>query len=455
MIEEYLEKLVFKVRDLNEKYDKVNKKEMSNVNLSNNLQVLNNQIALLRRDVNDLHTMMLLRSASSRLVKKNRLVFLGTGQINENVLHAYLHFQRLLKQGDIQFQGEVLFVARTKIEYELVKNFGYPCELWQYQAPLAYYLLETKVVVLSSHIWSEWGNCLLSHCIASAIKIQLWHGLPAKTIGASVIDSNMNFHHFASLLEDSAAVNHICMQNDNIDVVSEYKRAFPLAKYHVTGDCRLDILFNDEFQKLFLSHKSSHKLEEWLHNNRNRKKVIYSPTFRENQDSRIIHYQKILELISEFSKSNIQLAIKLHVACGFSAEQRNHIVTNCNSNGFILIEDLDEVYSSFNSFDAMITDYSSIRIDYVLTGKPVFLWRFDKNSYNRTIDVVSLFSELDSILYNLSESNIAKYIEYVLEKDPKGNDRAKFINEKLKLSLDGLAAERTIRVILDVINNDM
>ncbi|MDY3277120.1 MAG: CDP-glycerol glycerophosphotransferase family protein [Staphylococcus chromogenes] len=455
MLEKYLERLVFKIRDLSHKYDEIKERSMPVVTTqAKDLTEINQQLKVLRRDVNDLHSMLLLRSAASKLAKKNRLVFLGTGQINENVLHAYLHFYRALQQGKIEFSGEVLFIARTQIEYDLVKKFGYPCELWKYQAPLAYYLLETKVVVLASHAWSKWGNCLLSHCIAGAKKIQLWHGLPAKTIGASVIDDKMNFHHFASLLEDSASVDHVCIQNNNEDVIAEYARAFPSAQQHVTGDCRSDILFNEEYRKLFIKAKGGSKLQNWLNNNRDKIKILYAPTFRETPETKLQHYNKVMELISSLSGSNIRLAIKLHVACGFTPKQYAELSESCEKNGFILADNLDEVYSIFTEFDAMIADYSSIRIDYALTGNPIFLWDFDQDTYTRTTDVINTFAELDSVSYKLPKDISIEAVERVLKDDPQKIERYAFVDKELKTFTNGNSAKRTIQVLLDVLNEN-
>lgn len=447
MLDKYLEKLVFKIRDINSEYEQINATPKSDI-ISPELKGIGEKLSILRRDVNDVHSMILLRNAAKILPKKNRLVFIGTGQLNENVLHAYLHFQRELKSGNIDFDGDVLFVAMAELEYKFVQSFGYPCEKWQYQPELSYYLLQTKAVVLSSHLWSIWGDNLLSHCVSNAIKIQLWHGLPAKTIACSVINNSMEYHHFVSLLEDSVSVDHICIQNDHSDVIAEYARAFPCAKQHVTGDCRSEIIFNKEYQREFLKHKENKTLINWLNKNKNDKKVLYTPTFRDSKDGNDELYNKLLELIDSLSKVGVKLAIKLHVAINFTKEKRKVLSLLCEKFGYILIDDLDEVYSVFNEFDGMITDYSSIRVDFALTGKPIFLWKFDAETYKRKTDVIDLFVQLDQCSYELHSDSILD----LLVNDPKMAQRHEFVQKNLKFS-EGNTVDRTIKVFLDVMKS--
>lgn len=411
---------------------------------------LTHHLGIDRRDIDDLHTILMLRDAAKKIPKKNRLVFIGTGQINENVVHAYLHFQQAIKSNQITFEGDSLFIARSELEYKLITAFGFPCKRWQYQISLAQYLLEAKAVVLSSHLYSNWGDCLLSHCVSEAIKIELWHGLPAKSIGIDCINDKMDFHFFARLLNDCVSRNHICIQNDKRDVQEAYLAAFPYAKQHITGDARTDILFNEEFRQEFLNNKEDRTIKTWLNNNIEKFKLLYCPTYRETAEAIEYHYQKIVSMLHSIDSSKVVIAIKLHVGICLSEFQKRELEDICNEKGFLFIASYDEVYSTFCDFDGMIVDYSSIRSDFALTGKPIFLWRFDQNTYNRDTDVVNTFAKLDDICYELDDEIDSNIILKHLTEDSLREERESLITKELREFSDGFAAKRTIQVCLDI-----
>lgn len=425
--------------------------EMSEKGEVGKLQKVEKDISLLRRDVNDLHTIFMLKDASAHMPKKNRIVFIGTGQINENVVHAYIHLQQAIANKEIEFNGELLFLAVSETEERLFANFGFPCRRWHYQTSLAYYLLETKVVVLSSHQYSFWGNNLLNHCISGAIRVELWHGLPAKNIGLSGIPDNMEFHFFARLLQDSVMTKHVCIQNSNQDVVQEYRQAFPFAKQHVTGDSRVDILFNEAYRQQFLKNKPSKAITEWLKRSGDVLRVLFTPTYRQSKQANEVLYEKICEMLQKIDSKKVAVAIKLHVGISLPKKQYEDLRDLANKNGHLLIDYHDEVYSVFNDFDAMIADYSSIRVDFALTGKPILLWCYDLKEYkaSRLTGRVDVFDKLDCTSEYLPDSFDEKILTEAITQDVMREERQQVVNNCLGLLVDGKASSRSIQAILE------
>lgn len=421
----------------------------------NNNKDVRHEVSLLRRDVNDLHSIIMLKDASLCIPKKRRIVFIGTGQIHENVIQSYIWLCKLIQKGELVSDIEFMFVAVSDLEEKLLINYGYPCKRWRYQTSLAYYLLETKVVVLSSHQYSHWGDNLLSHCIVGAIRVQLWHGLPAKNIGLSGIPDNMEFHFFARLIQDSVMTQHVCIQNFAKDVAEEYGRALPYARQHVTGDARTDILFNEEYRQEFLQNKPVKIITDWIKNNQNAIKVVFAPTYREVPNGNLELYDRILDVLTNVDSKKVAMAIKLHVGIDLTAEKFVALKDAASKYGHLLIDYHDEIYSTFADFDAMIADYSSIRVDFAITGKPVLLWRYDLKQYKakRQTDVVALFDEIDRVSEVLPDRFDADIIIEKVSQDVHKEARQTLIGENLPYLIDGQAAKRTLSVVLDVINN--
>ena len=98
-----------------------------------------------------------------------------------------------------------------------------------------------------------------------------------------------------------------------------------------------------------------------------------------------------------------------------------------------------------NKFDAMATDYSSVRLDFASTGKPIILFRPDYSQYTavRKINPMAEFDMLDSVSYDMEKDDIIEAIN----SDAKRNDRLEVV-EKIGLYTDGKNAERVCSIIL-------
>jgi len=74
---------------------------------------------------------------------------------------------------------------------------------------------------------------------------------------------------------------------------------------------------------------------------------------------------------------NTKLFIKLHYF-----HLKTHTFENLSHIYFITDEDIDQdIYTVLNKFDIMITDYSSVHFDFLLTQNPIIFAPFDKEKY--------------------------------------------------------------------------
>lgn len=429
--------------------------EMSEKVEVSKLQKVEKDISLLRRDVNDLHSIIMLQEVAKRIKKDNRIVFIGTGQINENVLHAYISIKQLQLEGIVDSNIDLLYVARNQFEFEFLRNYGFGgVELWIHQTSLAQKLLKSRVVVLSSHLFSDWGNCLLTACVSDAKIVQLWHGLPAKTIAMGIVDDRMrDFHFFARLLNDSIRNQFVCIDSKIPSVRDAYRNAFPNADLVATGSIRLRLLFDSDYRSLFLENKQNNIVGDWLNcqKENGRYRLLYCPTYRESYEARKELFEKCKYILS--CGHEMAVAIKLHVASKFSHEWIAELKTLAKINNHLIIDGSDEVYSVFSSFDAMICDYSSIRMDFSILNKPVFLWQFDKDTYNRVVDIVEYFSMLDDVSYRISEFN-SKEICEIIKQDPKRHLREQLVEEVFKPEFYNDTVQKVLDVILDAYHNN-
>ena len=130
-------------------------------------------------------------------------------------------------------------------------------------------------------------------------------------------------------------------------------------------------------------------------NLKNQKIIIWLPTFRNHMDGKrvdstfnmplgipIIYNEKELEKLNEYLKKNkITIILKPHFAADISK------ITSKSYSNFLVIynKDLDNynitLYELLGASDAMITDYSSVYYDYLITKKPIGLTLDDFDDY--------------------------------------------------------------------------
>ncbi|HEB1802448.1 TPA: CDP-glycerol glycerophosphotransferase family protein, partial [Escherichia albertii] len=80
------------------------------------------------------------------------------------------------------------------------------------------------------------------------------------------------------------------------------------------------------------------------------------------------------------SDNNIYLSLRLHPANTAGTDFQKLV----NSYSNISLSNESDIYEVINQYDCLITDYSSIMFDFVLSGKPVIFYPYDKEQYLKT-----------------------------------------------------------------------
>lgn len=137
----------------------------------------------------------------------------------------------------------------------------------------------------------------------------------------------------------------------------------------LTGFPRNDSFFNISQTAPLLTELNNSKLTN----------VIYMPTHRKEgrgELSDLFNYN-FDELNQSLESLNSKLFIKLHYF-----HLKTHTFKNLSHLYFITDDDIEQdIYTVLNKFDIMITDYSSVHFDYLLTKKPIIFAPFDKEKY--------------------------------------------------------------------------
>ncbi|MFA9398545.1 MAG: CDP-glycerol glycerophosphotransferase family protein [Clostridiaceae bacterium] len=241
-----------------------------------------------------------------------------------------------------------------------------------------YYKISSDIII-STHSITRYKK--------KQILVQLWHGIPLKSMG---------------LLDESYCEQWIKNDKtifDNIDIIvspSKFYNALLNAtigqsanKYTILGYPR-----NDYFLK-----KNNIDLKIFFKKiNLENKLVFFIPTFKKGYGDRVEGNSKTdnffgienFEMIkfSEFLVENkINFVLKLHP---FEEEYYKEKLSELNlSNIYFLssntlISEKIDLYELLSKSDMLVTDYSSVYFDYLLTEKPMLFVNPDEEEYRRT-----------------------------------------------------------------------
>ena len=233
-----------------------------------------------------------------------------------------------------------------------------------------YHLLTAAFIIVSHH-----------QVLTGVKSINLWHGFPLKALGFISKDKK----EVISAVRYSISFNKhelLASYSPLYSILMGYSYNIPISKFALTGNPRNDLLFlpgaYDRLQKI-IGSISQHKI------------IIYSPTFREAENQ--LHGSKgyifnmpgfCPDKLNLFLRENDALLLcKFHPSDFIAAPDFESENIRLLTDGMFTEKDVD-FYEILSAADILITDYSSIYIDYLLLDKPIVFTPVDLESYHAT-----------------------------------------------------------------------
>ena len=200
--------------------------------------------------------------------------------------------------------------------------------------------------------------------------VNLWHGVPLKKI--ALLDPNLgkiSRLYFKKIFSD----NYTCILTTSRALVPLMAESFsvPESRIKVWGQPRNDGMFEKKDRQEILKEIYG-DLPEY------RKTVLYAPTFRDYGAVRLFPFADFdRERMEDFlEEQKMILFIRTHIAEKSAAD--SYLGKRIR---FLGEEQADDVTGMLDIFDCLITDYSSIYIDYLLTGNPMIFLPYDRERY--------------------------------------------------------------------------
>ena len=263
---------------------------------------------------------------------------------------------------------------------------------------------------------------------------QLWHAPGAfKKFAASSSD---NKEEIAVIAKASKKTDYLFITSENIK--GFYRDAFRIDENKIKsfGIPRTDYYFEDKNIK-----KLRENFDERYPLAKNKKIILYAPTFRDNEeDNNVFNYLNLEKFNNALSEEYV-LALRLHPK--INQFFKGDIDTKAD---FIDVSDYKNEQELMLISDLLITDYSSIMIEFALLNKPIIFFTYDYDRYLTK----------DRGFYYDFESNvpgdIVKTDDELIKLIKEGSYNTEKHNSFLKMQfdyLDGNSSKRIVDFILE------
>jgi len=282
------------------------------------------------------------------------------------------------------------------------------------------------------------------------VYIQFWHGTPLKRLGFDIKTKGKNalntIKEWTTKYEYDAK-RYTYMVSPSKFTTEKYISAFNLKEINKdkcileTGYPRNDALF--KYDKKYVN-----KLKKELNLPKDKKIILYAPTWRDDQHSASLGYTYELGInfdnfMEKFSKDYIIL-FRTHYLIANSIDLSNY-------EGFIYdVSSYSDINDLYILSDLLITDYSSVFFDYANLGKPMLFYMYDLSDYkNNMRDFYIDLDELPGPIVENEEdlyseiSNLDKYNKKYDKKYKKFNDKFNYLDD-----------ENSSKRVLDIIIKD-
>lgn len=324
-------------------------------------------------------------------------------------------------------------------EYEYLKNKNTKIikkgssEYYKYYARAKYWIVNS--IVRESIIKKK-----------NQIYVQCWHGTPLKKIRC---DITVNGSVMNTVSENRKRNDIDAKRFDYLLSPSNYATEKFISAFNLKKLGKENIIIEKGYPRndYLVNYKENNikEIKTKLNIPKNKKIILYAPTFRDNEhDNKIGYTYKInvdFDKLKDKLSNDYIILFRAHyfVANSFDFNKYNNFVYD--------VSDYDDINELYIISDILITDYSSVFFDYAILKRPIVYYMYDKNMYKNNLR--DFYINLDTlpgpIVYN--EKELIKTIMNILPF--KVNNKYKLFNKKYNYLDDGNSSKRVVEVVFD------
>lgn len=353
--------------------------------------------------------------------KKNGIIFYSYPDFSDNCRAMYDELVRHGRDKDYYITWVVRDINKYRKKYDGIRFVKHRSigSLWAFCR--SHYIIRTH---------SFWGN---KYIPGRQVMVVAWHGMLLK-----------GYHYSEKGVYPRNGHDHFCVTSPLFRRLFSDMMNADEDRFDITGFPRNDYLFEPAFD-----------LKSKMNIDRYEKVIIWMPTFRSYGKGSLdgvsspsglptLEIGDLDILNTELNKKNYLLLIKLHPWAKECVGEIKY--TNIKE---VSLDDIPEPYTLYHLLaqtDALISDYSSVYGDYLLTDKPIGFAFNDLEEYqkNRYIPL----SPIEDYMPGMKIRNKDDLIEFFnsLNEDKYKDDRKK-MRDLFFTDQDGHSSERFLKAI--------
>lgn len=230
---------------------------------------------------------------------------------------------------------------------------------------------EGKNIAVKAGVWVvSWLDLPLGGLFLKfrRLVVHLGHGTPLKGLGILEKDGKLIKKLYYKL--NNTNITYSLASSDFLQTIISKCMGLPKSKILVQGQPRTDALFN-------VKENIPEITDEYIN-------VIYAPTWRQHSQVKLFPFSDFnSEELGDFLKKNkIRIFVRFHPAYEESIPEEILKIKNIS---LFSAKKYLEVMDYINNFDALITDYSSIYLDYMLLERPLIFIPYDLEEYENSV----------------------------------------------------------------------
>lgn len=353
---------------------------------------------------------------------KNIWVFGSFGVFNDNSRYLYQYVV-----DNPQLGIRAIWISQNRQSVAEASRFGEAYT--QLSLKGLYYSLKAKVYVFSCYVADI--NFFTSR---NAIKVNLWHGIPLKKIEFDITTKPL-----VNVLRNASVFRKI------VSPVVHVKYDFVLSPSQYVADYSFKSAFRVKDENIIIAEyprvsylKRCEPLEEYQQYS---KVFLYVPTWRDDGRNFLEQAQFDFEQLNVLMKEhNAVFLMKFHSVTKIDVD------LSLYENLKFLPNNIDPI-RLMKTADCLITDYSSIYLDYLVLDRPIIHFCFDLDDYMKNRELYFDYHEVLAGVKVLNYPELCTIISEILS----NNDVGQVMRNKLKnrFLFEKTGNSHIIRMIMD------
>ena len=277
------------------------------------------------------------------------------------------------------------------------------------------------------------------------VYLQTWHGTPLKKLGFDIECEGPEKQAFGNLYKESLNWDYFLADNDYGE--EKLVGAFHFKKKVIKKGYPI----NDIYHRSELKDRAVKTLTEEFPVIKDKKVILYAPTWRDLQGDYVRGYDFSLpfdveELYEKFSDEYV-IMVKLHHLIADSLE-----IDDKYKDFLLNVSYKEDVMELLCITDILITDYSSVFYDFASAKKPMLFYMYDMDEYIN--ETRGLYVGVDTLPGPIIENNadLVKAIENIDDYTYDNFDKLKDFCQDMAKYCDGNSCKNVLDIVIPTNN---